>query len=149
MSRSYEVGMRTYKAIGAVCCLFFIGCSIGAIHSQEYWPVVVFAIFVVLGAYLLLTAGSYELSDKYIEHKNAFGRFRMRWSDISQAEFGSQGSIVLHGEDQRLVVAPVFAWSGRDKAAAIDLLCTKLDAPKIKSFASNWADFKCHRNVRT
>ncbi|HEX7802606.1 MAG TPA: hypothetical protein VF471_07620 [Pseudoxanthomonas sp.] len=148
MSRSYEVGTRTYKVTGAVCGLFFIGCSIGAIYAQAYGPVVVFAIFVVMGAYLLLTSGSFELSETSIEHKNAFGRFGMRWSDISQAEFGPQGSIVLHGEDQRLVVAPVSAWSGPDKAAAIELLCTKLDAPKIESFASNWADFKCHRNVR-
>jgi hypothetical protein len=53
MPRSYVVGLRSYLILGAVCCIFFIGCSIGAFLSQQYWPILIFGFFVIMGIYLL------------------------------------------------------------------------------------------------
>jgi hypothetical protein len=72
----------------------------------------------------------------------------MRWQDVREVEFGSQGSIVLHGKDKRLVVAPPAAWSGLHKSEAFDLMRSKLDTPDIRSYPSNLADYKIHKNVR-
>jgi len=148
MPLPYRVGLRRYKVIGAVCCVFFVGCGIGAFLAKQYWPILVFMFFALMGIYILVCVGSYELSETEISHTNLFGRFRMRWRDVREAEFGTQGSIVLHGRDMRFVVAPPSAWSGEQKAAAIDLLCEKLDVPEIKSHSSNLADYKTHKNVR-
>ncbi|MCL1635494.1 hypothetical protein M2650_12765 [Luteimonas sp. SX5] len=148
MHRTYVVGLRSYLAIGAAGCVFFTGCSIGAFVAKQYWPISVFAFFAVMSLYVLLSAGKYVLSDTHIAHQNMFGHFRMRWQDVRKVEFGTQGSIVLHGGEKRLVVAPPAYWSGSNKAEAFELLRSKLDKPDIKSYPSNLADYKIHKNVR-
>lgn len=91
MHRTYVVGLRSYLVLGAVCCIFFIGCSVGAFLAKQYGPILVFGFFVIMGL--------------------AF-------------------------------------WSESDKAEAFDLMRSKLDRSDIKSYPSNLADYKIHKNVR-
>ncbi|MEL1266300.1 hypothetical protein [Pseudoxanthomonas putridarboris] len=148
MHRAYAVGLRSYLILGAVCCVFFMACAVGAFLARQYWPILVFGFFVLMGVYLLMSAGNYEFSESCVSHRNAFGHFRMRWQDVREVELGPQGSIVLHGGEKRLIVAPPSAWSGAGKMEAFDLMRRKLDAPGVRSYPGNFADYKIHRNAR-
>ncbi|KAF1721696.1 hypothetical protein [Pseudoxanthomonas wuyuanensis] len=148
MKGRYVVSLLSYRILGAVCSIFFAGCSVGAFLAQQYGPISIFGFFVLVGIYLLAAAGPYELTEGRIAQNSLFGQFEIRWQDVREVELGSQGTLVLRGRDKRFIVSPVSAWSGPDKAKAAELLCAKLDRPEIRSYSSASADFKTHRNVR-
>lgn len=86
-----RIGLLTFQIVGVVCAIFFAGCAIGAIRAHQYGPVWGFGFFVALGAWLVVGAGVFELTDDAIEHRTAFGRCRMPWRDIRRIECGTGG----------------------------------------------------------
>ena len=148
MTTSYRFGVLSYKIIGAVCALFFAGCAVGAFLARQYPPIAIFAFFIFMGLYMITSAGSSEISERFITHRNLFGTFRMAWAEVRKIEFGTQGSIILHGENKRFALAPAAYWSGKQKPEAFDLLRKTIDQLGIVSYPSNTADYKIHKNVR-
>ena len=148
MTTSYRFGVLSYKIIGAVCALFFAGCAVGAFLARQYPPIAIFAFFIFMGLYMITSAGSFEISEWFITHRNLFGTFRMAWAEVRKIEFGTQGSIILHGENKRFALAPAAYWSGKQKPEAFDLLRKTIDQLGIVSYPSNTADYKIHKNVR-
>jgi hypothetical protein len=146
--RSCRVGLLGYQIVGVVCAIFFIGCSIGATLAGQYGPNVVFVPFALMGVYLALSSGSFEISDDGLTHRCLLGVFAMKWSDVLRADFGSQGTLVLHGTGQRFVLAPVGWWTGPQKVHALELVRRKLDELRIVPTSSLAADYKVHGNVR-
>jgi len=147
-SASYRVGVLSYQIIGGVCTLFFLACSVGAFMASQYPPIVIFGFFVLMGAYMLLSAGRYELTDDAVHHRSPLGHFRMRWNEIARVEVGTQGSLVLHGANKRFTLPPVAFWSGKQKPGAFELLKHKLGALSVPTYPSNTGDYKIHKNVR-
>ena len=148
MTTSYRFGVLSYKIIGAVCALFFAGCAVGAFLARQYPPIAIFAFFIFMGLYMITSAGSFEISERFITHRNLFGTFRMAWAEVRKIEFGTQGSIILHGENKRFALAPAAYWSGKQKPEAFDLLRKTIDQLGIVIYPSNTADYKIHKNVR-
>ena len=111
---SYEVGLLSYKIIGWVCVIFFAGCAIGAFMAKQYGPISIFAFFVLMGVYMIVAAGRFALDMQSIIHENIFGTFRISWNEIKQIEIGAaDGTLVLHGENKRFVIAPPLCGQGR------------------------------------
>ena len=146
---SYEVGLLSYKIIGWVCVIFFAGCAIGAFIAKQYGPISIFAFFVLMGAYMIVAAGRFALDMQFITHENIFGTFRLSWDEIKQIEIGAtDGTLVLHGENKRFVVAPPSMWSGPQKPTAFALLQKKIEGTGLTPYPSNTAAYKTHKNVR-
>ena len=148
MEFSYRFGVISYKIIGAICAIFFAGCTVGAFLARQYSPIAIFMFFVLMGAYLIASAGSFEISEKFITHHNLFGVFRMQWVEVKKIEFGRQGTIILHGENKRFVIPPLVFWSGKQKPEALNLLRNTIDQLGVITYPSNTADYKIHKNVR-
>ncbi|XAH22531.1 hypothetical protein AAFF27_21370 [Xylophilus sp. GW821-FHT01B05] len=148
MANTYRFGVLGYLLIGAVCGLFFIACAVGAFLAQQYPPIAIFAVFILMGLYMVASAGSFEISDKAVTHRNLFGTFRMAWAEVRKVELGTQGAIILHGENKRFALAPPGYWSGRQKTEALALLRKAVERSGAIRYSSYAADFKIHRNVR-
>jgi hypothetical protein len=144
----YRVGVLTYQVVGAICALFFLACSAGAFFAKQYPPIAIFGFFVLMGMYMLLFSGHYEVSEAAVYHRSPLGHFRMKWSDVVGVEVGNYGSLILHGEGKRFALAPVAYWSGKQKAAAFEILKRKLETLRASVYASNVGDYKIHKNVR-
>jgi hypothetical protein len=145
----FEVGTLLYKFVGWACIVFFLGCSIGAFTAKQYGPISVFAFFVLLGSYVVVSAGSYTLDDANIIHRNILGTYRISWTEVRQIEVGAtDGAIVFHGEGTRFVLASPMMWSGKQKPDAHALLTRKISASGLTPYQSNTAGYKIHKNVR-
>ncbi|MDQ1832118.1 hypothetical protein [Massilia scottii] len=148
VTSSYTFGVLTYQILGAVCILFSGGCAVGAFLARQYPPIAVFAFFGLMGRYMIANAGRFEISEKFITQRNLFGAFRMAWAEVRRIEFGTQGSIVLHGEHKQFALPPAAYWSGKQKPEAFDLLSKTIDSIGVIKYPSNTADYKVHKNVR-
>jgi hypothetical protein len=111
------------------------------------WGFGVVLLTVSVGVYFMISAGHYTLNDESVTHQNAFGTYRMLWRDVRKIECGP-GTIILHGEGSRFVLASPQLWSGRQKPDANTLLVRKIEASGIVPYPSNVAEFKCHKNVK-
>jgi hypothetical protein len=155
-SNSFEIGQLPYKIIGWAGVFVFGGGSIGAFAAEQYGPIIVFGLFVALGAYLILSAGHFILDDRGITHRNAFGVYRIAWQELQRVEVApaadqfeaTAGSLILYGEQKRFVVASPFAWSGPHQAQARAFLAKKLAESGLTPVFSRAALFKAHKNVR-
>ena len=99
------------------------------------------ASFTLLGILLLTSSGHIFIGDNGVGHKNAFGAFWLDWDKIRRIEFGTYGTLVLHGGDnQRFVLQPPHHWSGPHKDAARRLLETKLQALGLPALFSRTAE---------
>jgi len=143
-----KVGLRSYEILAWVCMIFFFGCSVGAFISRQYWSAAIFWVFILMGLYMLASGGKFELDDDGVSHENLTGRYRMHWRDVRRIEYGIQGTLVLHGEDQRFALAPPAIWSGPEKPQAFELLNRKILELGITPYPSNVADYKTHKNVK-
>ncbi len=119
METSYRFGVLSYKIIGAVCALFFAGCAVGAFLARQYPPIAIFAFFILMGLYMIASAGSFEISESFITHRNLFGAYRMAWAEVQKIEFGTQGSIILHGERKRFALTPPSLLVGQAEARGL------------------------------
>ncbi|MFO0691604.1 MAG: hypothetical protein U0900_23100 [Myxococcota bacterium] len=142
------MGVLSYQIIGGVCAVFFLGCSVGAFLARQYPPIAIFGFFLLMGLYMLLFSGSYELDDVAIHHKSLLGHFRMQWSEVKRVEIGTQGSLVLHGDGKRFSLPPASYWSGKQKPEAFELLKRKLESSAAPTHQSSVGDYKIHKNVR-
>ena len=143
-----KVGLLSYKVIAWVCVIFFLGCSAGAYQARQYAPSAFFWVFILMGVYMLISAGSFELDNEGVSQRNMGGHYRMLWRDVQRIECGTQGTLVLHGDGKRFVLPSPAVWSGSDKPRAFELLDRKIKESGIAPYPSNVADYKIHKNVK-
>jgi hypothetical protein len=148
LNRPLKVGLLSYKIIAWAGIIFFLGCSIGAYLAGQYLPSAFFWVFILMSAYMLMSSGMFQLDENGVSHTNVLGQYRMLWREVQRVEVGTQGSLVLHGEGKRFVLAPAPYWSGPDKPEAFALLERKIKELAITPYPSNVADYKIHKNVK-
>ena len=148
MTSLYRFGVLSDKIIGVVGTLFFAGCAVGAMLARQYPPSAIFAFFFCMSAYMIVSAGDFEISERDITHRTLFSTFRMAWAQVKKIELGTQGSIILHGENRRFVLAPPAFWSGKQKHEALGFLRKTIEQLGVESYSSYAADYKTHKNVR-
>jgi len=148
LSSTLEVGLAGYKAVGWVCGLLFSAGSIAAAVAHQYLASAGLLPFALLGAYIIVAAGSFTFTELDVIHTTWFGRYRIAWTQVRTVEVGNGGSMVLHGDDKRFVLAPTAYWSGKDKSAALALLKRKFESLALSTYRTNIGDYKTHKNVR-
>jgi hypothetical protein len=129
--------------------LFFLACSVGAFVAGQYWAALFFWVFILMGVYMIVVGGHYTISDDNITHRNMLGTYRIAWRDVKRVEVGAQdGSIVLHGDNKRFVLAPPAMWSGKQKPDAFTFFTNKIKRSGITPYPSSTAAYKMHKNVK-
>jgi hypothetical protein len=147
-SQSFRVGVLALRLIGAVCFITFLGLSVAAFKAGQHWPIGFFGFLTLFAVYMIVGAGTFELSDDAVSQQSIFGHFRMTWADIRNIERGTQGTLVFHGDNRRFVLSSPALWSGKHKPEAVTLLARKIQTLGLTPYPSNVADYKIHKNVR-
>ncbi len=145
---TFRVGLRGYAVVGTICVVVFGAACIGAFVAHQYRPIAAFAAFLVPGAGLLASAGTFAFSEEHVSYQSAFGRFRMNWADVRAIESSPMGTLVLHGNDQRFVIFPATYWSGPQKREAAAFLAGMIARSGHVPTLSRIADYRLFRNVR-
>ena len=145
---SVRVGLIGYRIVGVVGAVSFLGASAYAAMTCQSGPAWVCGLFAAVGLYLILGAGTYELTEEAVSHRCLSVVYRMPWRDVRRIEGGNGGTLVLCGVGKRLIVAPPAWWSGRQKREAFALLCRKIEELGLKVQPNRFADGKIHWNVR-
>lgn len=146
---SFHVEMRSFRWVGYGALALFSICAVAAFRAGQHWPAVGLAGFAALGLYAALAAGSFAIDDRSISHRSTFGNWSMLWSEVSRAEFGPGGTLVLLGENKRFVLSPPSWWAGQEKALAAAFVARQLEAQGIVPSPSRIADYRTMKNTRT
>ncbi|WP_426078023.1 hypothetical protein [Janthinobacterium sp. PSPC3-1] len=148
LNNSYRIAVPMYLIIGVAAAALFGTCAVSALLEGQYSTAAFGMVFVLMGLYLMASAGSFEMSGKYIEQRTIHGRYRMDWDQVRKIEYGAQGTIIFHGENARFVLAPPGYWSGKQKPESLDFLQKTIASLDVLDYSSSSADFKIHKNVR-
>lgn len=147
LTRRYQVGMTWYALIGWLCMLFFGSAVIMSWRAGATSVAPLFLGFMLLGAYLCVSAGRIVLDVEQIEVTNLLSVFRMVWREVEWIEVGPQGTLVLQGNNKRLVLTSVATWTGKDKPQAFRFLGHQIEQLGIAVIPGNFADYKINKNV--
>jgi len=149
---AFRVGVFKAKLAGWISVLFFGGLSFWAYHDGEYGPILVFAVFILIGFILLLFSGNFSLSKDRLVHHTLFGTFAIRWEEVSRVEFGADGvTHVFYGRSKRFVIPDESLWSGSNKKIAAVIFYKGIEDLESKGIIptyNKWAGYKIHKNTR-
>ena len=146
----YNVGQLPVKMVGVFAAIISFSSTIENFMSHRYGSM----IFSVLGAflvlYIVLSAGTYKITEEAIEHRNIFGHFRMAWADVRSAEVGERDIFILYGEGKRFNLALSFWFFGDQVRAFIKSQFEKFGITPSKLGFFSAMRFGClpHKNVR-
>jgi hypothetical protein len=147
--RLLTVRSTAVEVIAGLTVVFFTLCSALSWWAGQGGVAPWFLIFVALGALLLVKAGSVEMNQEFISHKNLWARHLLKWEDVDRIEMDAQGGamVFLGGEKRLALLGPAY-WSGRDKTELLALLACMIEEKKIAVRQTRSALFKLSKNVR-
>ena len=102
------------------------GATVGALLSEDEKLVsILFFLIILLGLYVLLGSGTIEADENVIRTSSHLGVYEMHWEEIKKIETGNYGTIVLWGDDKRMIIPPYSYWKGWDGDQIIEMLRKK------------------------
>jgi hypothetical protein len=147
-SERYEIKLASYTVDGWLGVVFSTVCCAGAFLARQYGPIPVFGLFGALGVYTILGAGKIVFYQDGVIHQTAFRMYGIYWKEVTRVEIGvPDGTVVLHGDNKRFVVAPPSAWSGPQKSGAYSFFAKQIEDSGMGPFTSTVAAYKIHKNV--
>ena len=149
MSDIYNIDMRSYRIIGWISFfLSFVG-TVSALLAREYFPALGFVVLSLVGLYIALGAGVFQINSRHIEHRSYFGTWQITWNEISDAEIGiADGTIILKGENKRFVLSPPSWWSCSNKDEILEFVFNMLESRGVTLISSKIAAYKTMKNTR-
>jgi hypothetical protein len=144
------VTLGTLRPLGWVTLAGCLVASLWALRDGEPWPALGFAVFALLGVYVLVGAyGRYAVEADALYAITPLGwKYRMNWVDVNFVELGTGGTLVFSGRGKRFVLPPAALWSGEHKPEMYKRLVTLFESHKIIPVPSNTADYRLNKNVR-
>ncbi|MCY7353485.1 MAG: hypothetical protein LH470_00055 [Lysobacter sp.] len=139
------IGVQVIGALGMAIL------SIAAVMSWRAGDGAVALLFLalaVLAFYLVLGSGQVAADSSVVTVSSVLGHYQLAWQDVHKVEASAHGTLVLHGQDARLVVPPPLFWSGPHKQALRAQLATQFRERSLIVQRSWTADFTTHKNVR-
>ncbi len=141
--------MRSYRNVGFSILVLCGLCIVGAWSAHVYWATAVFALFGLVGIYMALAAGGFEMDADGIHHHSTFGTWAIKWNDITHVEIGViDGTFVLAGDNKRFILSPAGWWAGPDTGGALEFLIEQLKARNLPPQPSRTATYKFMKNTR-
>ena len=148
-SKELRVGLLVYKIIAWACIVFFLFCAVMAWRADQGYVSPLFLLFACLGFFLLFMASSIKATSEYISVLSPFAEYRIYWDEVEWVEEGNQGTLVIHGKDEKRLVLPSPAyWSGPQKSEMFEFMDSKYEDLEITEVSSTSADYKMHKNVK-
>ncbi|MDD3814766.1 MAG: hypothetical protein PHZ02_08975 [Desulfocapsaceae bacterium] len=146
---NYHIEMRSYRIIGGG---WMVLCAIGmfvTFLSQLYWQSAGCAFSSLFGAYMVLGSGSFDIDSEGLTHQSYFGKWQIRWDEISRVEIGEvEGTMVLHGSNKRFILSSPGGWDASVKDEAFAFVIKQLEARNIPPQPSGTAAYKIMKNTR-
>lgn len=143
----YRIEMSSYRVAGWACLVLFAVIAMAAYNSGARVPGICFLSFALLGLYMVLRAGSFQIDEERVVHQSAFGAWQLRWDEITHVEIGSGGTLVLSGEEKRFVLSPPPWWRRTDREA-LRYVLAQFETRKLEVRLSRTADYKIMKNTR-
>lgn len=145
----HHIEMRSYRILGWA---WLVLCALGMIAAfldQLYLPGAGFTLASLFGVYAVLSAGSFAIDAQGLTHQSSFGKWHIRWDEITRVEIGEvEGTLVLHGNNKRFILSSPGWWSAAEKEAAFAFVVKQLEARNIPPQPSRIAGYKMMKNTR-
>lgn len=147
--KTYRVAANRYRIFGWIIALSLFGLVIFFWRGRDAMGMTpAFLPFVVFGVYTMLTVPDIVMDQEKILLRSMIGTYRIRWIEVQRAERGSSGTLVLYGNNRRLVIPPPSRWSGPEKTSVFAALYAELSRRGIRIVPKLTADFKANKDVR-
>lgn len=156
-NRTLVVKPTSVRILGSIVIVFMLFCAIMAWRSDrgraspstQAFVFLTFLAFVGMGIYLLLTAGSLEVTGETISYRSPIARYQINLSEVIYIEIDSRGnSIVFCGKNKRLVALGPMYWAGTDKKRILHWVGRETDKRGIEIRTTEWAMYRFSKNTR-
>jgi len=157
LDRTLVVKPTSVRILGWIVVVFMLFCAIMAWRadrgrasaSTHAFVVLLFLTFVAMGIYLLLTAGSVEVTGETISYRSPVALYQINLSEVTYIEIDRSGhSIVFCGENKRLAALGPMYWSGSDKKRILNWLGGETDKRGIEIRPTEKAMYRFSKNTR-
>jgi hypothetical protein len=144
-----KVKVRDFKIIGWVCVILFILFAILAWSSGQKVPALLFMMFTLLGAYLILCGGTVKMDTESIVWITSLGKYGIKWSEVQSIETDPlHYALVFNGEDKKLEIPAPGFWKGADREAMLNLLNLMTDQKGMEIVEVKKFFHKTSKNAR-
>ncbi|MBW3636801.1 MAG: hypothetical protein KY445_10120 [Armatimonadetes bacterium] len=152
ISSAAALEVRTnYGWICWMTIILFLPCAFLSWHHPTGGPLVGsgFLFFAAIGFYLLGAGGTLRVSEETIESTSAYGRSRMRWSEVSAVKMDEQGSSIrFEGHGKRIVFSGPGYWKHAGKAEMLLFLAAMCEKRHIPFDTRARANFRVSKNAK-
>jgi hypothetical protein len=147
-SGMFKVGLPMSKIFDWLGVVVFTGSAIGAFLAHQYGPAYIFTFVAPLYIiHIICGPSQFIFDEESVTCKSMLATYSIDWREVNGIGFGNKGTLVLHGDNKRLLVPPPEKWSGPNKHEAYDLVQKKLKESGLKPNPCNTA-FTFNKNVR-
>jgi hypothetical protein len=144
-----HIDMRSYRWIGYGFFILALPCIFPPLLSSQYLVSLLFAVFAAIGLYLGMVSGTYVIDQESLSLDTRLGRWRMEWSEVTSAQYGGMGTLVLIGAGKRFALAPPGWWPRLRREEAYRFVLDQLARHQIVPSRSRIADYLWMKNTRT
>lgn len=145
----YHVDMGSYRLIGWGWFAFCVAGLLLTLWYELYSQAAVAAVAALFGAYMALNSGTFDIDNDGITRTSSFGRWRIRWDEITRVEIAEvEGTMVLHGDNKRFILSSPGGWDATVKDAAFAFVSGQLEARNLPPQPSGAAAYKFMKNTR-
>ena len=135
--------------VGWVCVAFFVGCAFFSWRAGQGEVAPLFLLFVGLGGYLILTAGTIKMDSDTITYITILARYQMRWSEVERIETDMSGSsVVFFGNNKQLAMYGLGYWSGVDREQMLRVMTAQTELRQIKTEQTQKAMYRRSKNTK-
>lgn len=145
----YHIDMRSYRLIGWGWFAFCVAGLLLTLWYKVYSQAAIAALAALFGAYMALGSGSFDIDDDGITRTSSFGKWRIRWDEITRVEIAEmEGTMVLHGDNKRFILSSPGGWDPAVKDAAFAFVTGQFETRGIPAQPSGAAAYKFMKNTR-
>ena len=90
-----------------------------------------FLFFVSFYIFLILVGGFIEADAEGIWQETLLGRYEMKWDEVTEIQTDWRSTIVLLGDDKRLLFSGPNGWKGDEKEQMLQFIKTQIEAREI------------------
>jgi hypothetical protein len=138
-----------YKIVGWMCITFFAFGSFMAARAGAFGVALFFLLFVGLGIYIVLGAGSMKVNAKEICYGLPLASYKIEWREIKYVEADKQfSSLVFVGENKRLAVNGVTSWTRKKGQKMMEFLLEQMRQNSIEFKQTEWAMIRTSKNTK-
>ena len=101
-------------------------------HAGEAkWVAIGFLVVAGVSTFIFLFTGPVEMDSEAVTLMTRWGHYRIRWDEVRRVEAGTDGSLVLYGDDKWLSLVPGL-WASKGRRKIVELLLAQIQLRQIE-----------------